>query len=104
MPGTIGGSSKEKIYQELALESLQLRRWYRKLENFSKFTKAKVLNSFLKLVPAKIHTMLQEMLITSPFLTLGTTSSKTLSFYNHCIVQIRSYPLELKSFTFKLVP
>ena len=29
--GTIRGMSREKIYQELGLESLQLRRWYRKL-------------------------------------------------------------------------
>ena len=27
----IRGSSKKKLYQELGLESLQLRRWYRKL-------------------------------------------------------------------------
>ena len=29
--GAIRGTSREKIYQELGLESLQLRRWYRKL-------------------------------------------------------------------------
>ena len=29
--GAIRGSSREKLYQELGLESLQLRRWYRKL-------------------------------------------------------------------------
>ena len=32
----IRGTSKEKIYQELGLESLQLRRWYRKLAVFYK--------------------------------------------------------------------
>ena len=32
--GAIRGTSKEKIYQELDLESLQLRRWYRKREMF----------------------------------------------------------------------
>ena len=31
MTGAIRGTSREKIYQELGLESLQLRRWYRKL-------------------------------------------------------------------------
>ena len=32
--GAIRGTSKEKLYQKLGLESLQLRRWYRKLEMF----------------------------------------------------------------------
>ena len=35
---TIRGSSREKIYQELGLESLQHRRWYRKLCYFYKYT------------------------------------------------------------------
>ena len=30
------GTSREKIYQELGLESLQSRRWYRKLAMFYK--------------------------------------------------------------------
>ena len=33
---TIRGTSKEKLYQEVGLESLQLRRWYRKLCLFYK--------------------------------------------------------------------
>ena len=36
MTGAIRRTSKEKIYQELGLESLQLRRWYRKLCLFYK--------------------------------------------------------------------
>ena len=32
--GAIRSTSKEKLYQELDLESLQLRRWYRKLGMF----------------------------------------------------------------------
>ena len=32
--GAIRGTSKEKLYQELGLESLQLRRWYRELGMF----------------------------------------------------------------------
>ena len=39
--GAIRGSSMEKLYQELGLESLQQRRWYRKLCNFFKITKNK---------------------------------------------------------------
>ena len=31
LTGTISGSSREKVYQELGLESLKQRRWFRKL-------------------------------------------------------------------------
>ena len=34
--GAIRGTSREQIYQELGLESLQVRRWYRKLCLFYK--------------------------------------------------------------------
>ena len=37
--GAIRGTSREKIYQELGLESLQLHRWYRKLYLFYKVFK-----------------------------------------------------------------
>ena len=39
--GAIRGSSKEKLYQELGFESLQQRRWYRKLCYFFKLIKSK---------------------------------------------------------------
>ena len=42
----IRGASKEKLYQELGLESLQLRRWYGKL-GFTKSSRAKVHNIIL---------------------------------------------------------
>ena len=35
--GAIKGTSKEKLYNELGLESLQYRRWYRKLCHFYKY-------------------------------------------------------------------
>ena len=37
--GAIGGSSTEKLYQELGLESLKQGRWFRKLCYFFKITK-----------------------------------------------------------------
>ena len=39
--GAIRGTSMEKLYQELGLESFQLRRWYRKLGMFYKIYKSK---------------------------------------------------------------
>ena len=44
--GAIRGTSKEKLYQELGLESLQLRRWYRKLGNLQNLQKQKSSISF----------------------------------------------------------
>ena len=41
--GAIQGTSREKIYQKLELESLQSRRWYRKLAMFCKIYKNKSL-------------------------------------------------------------
>ena len=37
--GAIRGTSKEELYDELGLEALQLRRWFRKLCYFYKFYK-----------------------------------------------------------------
>ena len=39
--GAIRGTSRKNIYQELGLESLQSRRWYRKLTMFYKISKNK---------------------------------------------------------------
>ena len=38
--GVIRGSSRERLYQELGLETLQQRRWYRKLCYFYKILKS----------------------------------------------------------------
>lgn len=43
----IRGTSKERFYQELGLESLQLRLWYRKLRMLYKIYKTNVPNTFL---------------------------------------------------------
>ena len=51
--GAIQGTSKEKLYQEIGLESLQLRRWYRKLGMFYKIFKTKSPQCLFKLVTEK---------------------------------------------------
>ena len=51
--GAIRGTSKEKIYQELGLESLQSRRWYRNLAMFYKIYKNKSLFYLFNLIPEK---------------------------------------------------
>ena len=51
--GAIPGTSREKMYQELGLESLQLRRWYRKLCLFYKVFKNEHPKYFFHLIPVK---------------------------------------------------
>ena len=53
-------SLKEKIYQELGLESLESRRWFRKLWFFFKILKNESPDYLLKIIP-QIHHKLQEI-------------------------------------------
>ena len=53
--GGTRGTSKEKLYQKLGLESLQLCRWYRKLGMFYKIYKNKSPQYLFKLIPEKTH-------------------------------------------------
>ena len=76
--GAIRGTSKEKFYQELGLESLQLRLWYRKLGMFNNIYKNKSPQYLFELIPEKTMHILQKTLM--PVLKLDTNSSKTLSF------------------------
>ena len=49
--GAIQGSSRDKIYQELGLESLKLRRWYKHLSCMYKIIKEEALNYLINFVP-----------------------------------------------------
>ena len=49
--GAIRGTSSEKLYQELGLESLKSRRWFRKLCNFYKILNEKFLSYLFDLIP-----------------------------------------------------
>ena len=51
--GAIKGTSKEKLYNELGLESLQNRRWYRKLCHFYKYFILKQPKYLLDIIPVK---------------------------------------------------
>ena len=53
LSGAIRGLSREKIYHELSLESLQRRRWYRKLCLFYKIFKEKKPLYLFNLIPTK---------------------------------------------------
>ena len=51
--GTIRGTSKENLYQEIGLECLHLQRWYRKLGMFYKIFKSKSPQDLFKLITEK---------------------------------------------------
>ena len=51
--GAIWGTSREKIYQELGLESLPFHRWYRKLCLFYKVLNNKHLKYLFNLIPVR---------------------------------------------------
>ena len=51
--GAIRGTSREKIYQELGLESLQLRLWYRQLCLFYRFFKNEHPKYLFHLIPVR---------------------------------------------------
>ena len=53
--GSIQGTSKEKLYQMLGLESPQLQHWYRKLGMFYKICKNKIPQYLFKVIPVKTY-------------------------------------------------
>ena len=54
--GAIQGTSPDKIYLELELESLKSRRWYKHLSCMFKITNNKVPNYLLNLIPKSQQT------------------------------------------------
>ena len=53
LTGAIRGSSRKKLHQELGLESLQLRRWYRKLCCFYKIYNKQAPGYLTELIPTR---------------------------------------------------
>ena len=49
--GAIQGTSRKKIYQELRLESLRARRWYKRLSCMFKIVKEEAPNYLINLIP-----------------------------------------------------
>ena len=49
--GAIQGTSHDKLYQELGLESLKSRRWYKRLSCMFKIMKKEAPNYLINLIP-----------------------------------------------------
>ena len=78
--GAMRGTSKEKLFQELGLESLQLRRWYRKLGMFYKIFKSKSPQYLFKLIPKKTYSYVTRNAGNIPLFNIKHTSIRILSF------------------------
>ena len=79
--GAMRGTSKEKLYQELGLQPLQLQCWFSELEMFYKMFKSKSPSYLLKLISKEIHAYVIRNIDNIPLLTLDTTFSKTISSF-----------------------
>ena len=79
--GAIRGTSREKIYQELGLESFQLRRWYRKLCLFYKGFKNEHPKYLFHLIPVRCTSYATRTESNIPLLRQSITFSKILFFH-----------------------
>ena len=71
LTGAIRGNSREKLYQELGLESRQLRRWYRKLCCFYKIYNKKAPGSLIEPIPTCNEASAASRCILIPFQRYG---------------------------------
>ena len=78
--GAIRGSSREKIYQELGLESLQLRRWYRKLCLFYKVFKNEHSKYLFHFIPVRCTPYATRTACNIPFIKTKHNFSKNSLF------------------------
>ena len=65
--GAIRGTSREKLYEKLGLESLQLRRWFRRLSWFYKLFNSEHLHYLFKLIPSRSSSYVTRNIHSIPF-------------------------------------
>ena len=86
--GTVQGTSREKIYQELGLESLRARRWYKRLSCMFKIVKEEAPNYLINLIP-KIQQTTRTRINRMPTVHRRTDCFKNFfSFHSKRLVQI----------------
>ena len=82
--GAIRGTSREKLYEELGLESLQLRRWFRKLSFFYKLFNSEHPNYLFKLISLRSSNYITRNIHNIPLLKARHTFFKN-SFFSTMI-------------------
>ena len=84
--GAIRGTSREKLYEELGLESLQLRCWFRKLSCFYKLFNSKNPCYLFKLIPSTIASYATRNMNNIPFFKTRHSFFKN-SFFPSTIIE-----------------
>ena len=100
--GAIQGISKEKLYQELGLESLLLRRWYRKLGMFYKTFKSKSPQYLFKLIPEKTSSYITPNTDNIPLFNTKHNFYRNSFFPSSIIEWTKLYPNLHKSENFSI--
>ena len=103
--GAIRSFSREKLDQELGLESLKSRRWYRKLCLFFKLKKINIPPTSLIWFPKSYQHGLPETITTSLYLMLSMNTFENLFFHplllsgisSIIIIEIRNRSVLLKN-------
>ena len=80
--GTIRGTSREKLYAELGLESLKFRRWFRKLICFYKIQSTGLPKYLLQLIPTNNHSCILRKPLNIPRYYCRTDTFKNSFFPN----------------------
>ena len=80
--GTIRGTSREKLYAELGIESLKFRRWFRKLACFYKIQSTGLPKYLLQLIPTNNHSYTLRKLLNIAHYYCRTDTFKNSFFPN----------------------
>ena len=99
--GTIRGTSSEKLFQELGLETLKSRRWFRKLYLFYKILQSKSPSYLFNLIPENSNSYSSRSALNNqiPFLNVKTIFLKNSFFpavrtgWNNLDISIRNSSL-----------
>ena len=94
--GAIRGTLKEKLHQEISLESLQLHRWYRKLGMFYKICKSKSPQYLFKLIPEKTLSYVTRNVEHIPLLNIKHNFYKN-SFFPSSIIEWNNLDPKLRN-------
>ena len=78
--GAIRDTSREKLYEKLGLESLQLRRWFRKLSCFYKLFKSEHPHYLFELIPSRNSSYITRNMHNIPFFKTRHTFFKNCFF------------------------
>ena len=93
--GAIRGTSKEKLYQELGLEYLSYRRWFRRLSLFYKTLNDRSPSYMLNIIPPAIHNLNTRNKSLIPRIFCRTESFSN-SFFPYCIKEWHNLNLEIR--------